>query len=183
MPEKRKSGDIQTIRSLMPLVLLGFALVLTALLLLLWPTGQFGEQNVQTIPHILRVVRPMIGESALNIPRRILDVAIYLVVIIGIGFLVVAWRRGTRNSLLGLIGIAILGLSYVSGMALYTGPAVGTCGFLLILFGAMVAWIISRGEDEDDEASPAETDTYTDPAERTENTTLGTDDYASHPVT
>ena len=183
MPEKRKNGDIQTIRSLMPLVLLGFVLVLTALLLLLWPTGQFGQQDVQTIPHILRVVRPMIGESALNIPRRILDVAIYGVVIIGLGFMVVAWRRGTRQSLLGLIGIAILGLSYVSGMALYTGPAVGTCGFLLILFGAMVAWMTSHNEDQDDEASPAEMYSDIDPAERTDNATLGTDEYASHPVT
>jgi hypothetical protein len=176
MPNARRMSDIQTIRSLMPLILIGLTFVVSALLLLKWPNGQFGEENVSPLPHLERIGQPLIGESSLSLPRRILDIAIYVVVVVGLGFLVLTWRRGQRNSLLGLIGVSILGLSYVSGMALYAGPAVGTCGFLLIFFGAMVAWVSADSEDEtdgikSDDLTRESIDRTPDSADRTDNAT------------
>lgn len=181
MPDDQQLDETSTIRGLIILVFVGFVLVITALLTLLWPTGQFGSEGVETIPHLMRVFRPLLSESSLNLPRRILDIAIYAVVVAGIGFLITAWRRGSRGALLGLMAVAALGLSYVSAMALYTGPMISTCGYLLILFGALVAWSATRGEAQD----PMQTDEL--PAEPTDRaadiTNLGTDDYGSHPVT
>ncbi len=147
--------------AMMPLIVVGYALVLVALLLLPWPTGQYGEQEVGFVPHILRIICPLPDEVATssppsvpvlgfqcypwdgahpNFPRRLLDIAIYGVVIVGIYLLAMAVRRGTRGSLAALIVFSVVGLSYVGGMALYTAPAISVFGYLLILFGALVAF-------------------------------------------
>jgi hypothetical protein len=163
-----------------------------ALVVLWWPTGNFGEQQVSIIHHIFRLTRPLNNEDGLNLPRRFLDAGIYLVVLVGVVFLVTAWRRGTRGALLGLIGVSVLGLSYVSGMALYSGPMVSTCGFLLILFGGVVTWATLR--DETGEAENAD-QLLENPIDQNDNLAqnyssadqakpldLGTDEYASHPI-
>src|SRR5260370_18841796 len=84
--------------SLMPLIGVGYALVIVALLILPWPTGQYGEQDVKLVPHIARVICPLPDEvppaahptatvlsftcypwddARPNVPRRLLDLAIY----------------------------------------------------------------------------------------------------------
>lgn len=164
---KRIDNNLLTIRALIPLVLFGFLLTLIALLIAGWPTGQFGQQNVETVPHYERFTRPLVGEGeTLTLPRRILDVAFYLVLLAGFAFLFLTWRRGNRSSLMGLIGVGILGLSYASGMALYNGAFVSMCGFLLILFSGIVMLTVVR-DDEDVE-------TETDLTE-SESTQTGTD--------
>ena len=174
------------IRSLLPIAIVGLVLVIVALLLLLWPTGQFGDTDVRMIPHVARILRSIDNETGLNLPRRLLDVGIYIVLLAGIGFLVVAWRRGTRSALVGLIAVSILGLSYMSGMALYTGPMIATCGFLLVLFGAVVAWTTTRdkGADENDENTALHsTDSMADQKiDGSDTLELGTDENAPHPV-
>ncbi|MEP7285780.1 MAG: hypothetical protein ABI947_08430 [Chloroflexota bacterium] len=181
MLEQRERSNLQTIRSLLPVVFAGLMLVIVALVIMLWPTGAYGDQGVQTVPHVLRVLRPLPSETGLNIPRRILDVGIYVVVLVGIGALLIAWRRGSRNALVSLIVVGVLGLSYVSGMALYTGPMVSTCGFLLIFFGGLVAWVTSHNEPATsalpDDGDPA------DRADQIDRAESGTDKYASHTIT
>src|SRR5689334_19171635 len=114
-PDVPDMGEVRKVRSLLPLVIMGFVLVVIALAVLWWPTGNFGEQQVSVIHHIARLTRPLNNEDGLNLPRRFLDAAIYLVVLAGVVFLVTVWRRGTRGALMGLIGVSVLGLSYASG--------------------------------------------------------------------
>jgi uncharacterized membrane protein len=184
-PEAPDVSDVGKVRSLLPLVILGFILVVFALAVLWWPTGNFGEQQVSIIHHISRLTRPLNNEDGLNLPRRFLDAGIYLIVLAGVVFLVTAWRRGTRGAVLGLIGVSVLGLSYASGMALYSGPMVSTCGFLLILFGAVVTWATLREEstpqDNTDQLEHEKPDLDSGEAQR-HSLDLGTDEYALHPI-
>ncbi len=170
-------------------MILGFILVVFALAVLWWPTGNFGEQQVSIIHHISRLTRPLNNEDGMNLPRRFLDAGIYLIVLAGVVFLVTAWRRGARSAILGLIGVSVLGLSYASGMALYSGPMVSTCGFLLILFGAVVTWATLREESTQPDNTADNTDQIelekpaieSGEAQR-HSLDLGTDEYASHPI-
>jgi hypothetical protein len=147
--KRRTDSNLQTLRALMPLIILGYAMALCALPVVGWPTGQFGQQNVELVRHFDRITRPLISEGdSAGLPRKILDVAFYLVLLAGFGFLVLSWR-GRRNPMLGLIGVGILGLSYASGMALYSGPLLSTCGFLLILFGGIVMLTTARDDEID----------------------------------
>jgi hypothetical protein len=156
------------VRSLMFIVACGFVIVIVSLLLLNWPSGQWGESDVTMIPQIQRTIAAVTGKIAWPLPRLILDVGIYILLVIGLGFLVAAWRSGARGALMGLLAISILGLSYVSGMVVYVGPMISACGFVLILFGGLVAWASSPRHNLPEE--PPIDD-------------RGTDEYASHPVT
>src|SRR5258708_10175564 len=120
--EQTGHAESGKIRSLLPIALVGFVLVIVALFLLLWPTGQFGDASVTLIPHVARILRSIDNETGLNLPRRLLDVAIYIVLLAGVGFLVMAWRRRKRNALLGLIAVSILGPSFISRLALHARP-------------------------------------------------------------
>jgi hypothetical protein len=166
-PFTRESSPEMSIRGLMWLVAAGFIVVIVALLILGWPSGQWGDKDLKILPQIMRTVFALRGEVTLPAARLALDVGIYVLVMIGLAFLVAAWRGGSRGAVTGLLVISILGLSYVSGMALYIGPMVSTCGFLLILFGGLVAW-----------ASMPRQNLPEQPIDD-----RGTDEYASHPVT
>ncbi len=169
-PETPVPQPNNQVRGLMLIVACGFFVVIAALLVFNWPSGQWGEQDVTMLPHISRLFAAITGRIALPIPRLILDLGIYVLIVIGLGFLVAAWRTGSRNSLMGLLAISILGLSYVSGMAVYIGPMISVCGFILILFGGLVAWASLPRHNLPEESAPPIDD-------------RGTDEYASHPVT
>lgn len=156
------------VRGLMYIVACGFVIVLVSLLLLNWPSGQWGESDVKMLPQVQRTIAAVTGKIAWPVPRLVLDVGIYVLLIIGIGFLVAAWRNGARGALMGLMGISILGLSYVSGMVVYVGPMISACGFVLILFGGLVAWASLPRHNLPEEPHIDD---------------RGTDEYASHPVT
>jgi hypothetical protein len=181
----------QTLRDLFPVIALGFVLVMVGLLMFLWPTGAWGADGTITVPHFKRLVGEGIPETAINLTRRILDGAIYLIVVIGIGFVITTLRGGNRDSLLGLMAAAILGLAYVSGQALYSGPMMSACGFLFILFGSLIAWIVSAARDTQEPSSPSgevsPVDPYnsdpSDPVTNIENLEVGNHDYASSSVT
>ena len=100
---------------------------------------------------------------------RLLDVSLYVMLMAGMVLLAMAWRRGTRNALIGLLAIALLGLAYAGGMALYFGPMVSICGFMLILFGGLIALAASPSADRPDEPENRQAE-------------VRTNDHASHSV-
>ncbi len=144
MPDPWNHANLAIIRALLSIVIVGFVLVGFALLLLRWPIGA-GDQAVQQITRLAGS-----DDNGANLIQRLPDLAIYLIVIAGIAFLVLAIRRGERSLLLGLVGIGFLGLAYAGGMALYIGPMVSVCGFMLILFGGMVAWATTGPREAED---------------------------------
>ncbi len=183
MPESNDSGITrQTLRDLLPVIVLGFILVVIGLFVLLWPTGAWGTENNVSVPHLQRLLGDA-GGSAVPLTRRILDASIYLVVLLGIGFVGVALRRSTRDTMIGLIAVSILGLAYVSGQALYAGPMMSACGFLFILFGSFVAWIASSANDPKpaEPNLPAEHEKVDDTGS-SEPIGVGNNDYASSSV-
>ncbi len=176
MPDELDRLQQEHVRSLLPMVITGFVLVLLALLVLKWPNGQWGDEGVSTVPHVMRLFTPLLNEDGLNIPRRIIDLGIYAVVVVGLVLLVTAWRQGTRGTLPLLMLVSITGLAYVGGMALYSGPMIGTCGFMLILFGGLVTWASTT--DHASAHPDDEENLTTEPIH-----TLGTDENGTHSVT
>lgn len=144
---KRGDSTLATIRGVLLLAMVGFVLVIVAFLVLLWPTGSWGTNDVAFVQHFQRITSALTGEGTSNLPRRLLDVAIYLVVLVGLIFMFGAWWRGSRFALTGLLGASVLGLSYAGGMALYTAPMVTSCGFTLVLFAALLS-LLSLHEEE-----------------------------------
>jgi len=158
---RKTNRNLQTLRVLLPLVLFGYLMALCSLPVAGWPTGQFGQQNVELVSHFQRITHTLVSEGdSAALPRRILDIAFYLVLLAGLAFMVLVWRRGKRSPMIGLLGVAILGLSYASGMALFTGGFMSMCGFLLILFGEIVMLTAAR---DDDEAETTELNETTEP--------------------
>jgi uncharacterized membrane protein len=137
--------DGTIVRYLMPLVLIGLIIVLFALALLRWPAGP--DADGPGLHHLSRMLGPA-PDGGPDIPRRLLDFIIYPVVLAGVGLLVMVLRRRSRTALIGLVAVGVLGLAYVNGMALYAGPMVSVCGFMLILFGGLVAWAGSSAPEE-----------------------------------
>ncbi len=176
MPDELDRLQQEHVRSLLPMVITGFVLVLLALLVLKWPNGQWGDEGVSTMPHVMRLFTPLLNEDGLNIPRRIMDLGIYVVVVVGLVLLVTTWRQGTRGTLPLLMLVSITGLAYVGGMALYSGPMIGTCGFMLILFGGLVTWASTT--DHTSAHPDDEENLTTEPIH-----TLGTDENGTHSVT
>jgi hypothetical protein len=160
------------VRSLMPLVLFGFLIVVTALLCLLWPAASTNDNRGITVRHRERIGLTDETGTA-NLSRLFLDLSIYAIVIAGIAFMLTAWVGARRGMLVGLMGVGILGIAYASGMAQYTGPAVSICGFILLLFGGWVAWAAS---------SPLPDESAETNGEPVDITANRTNDNASHSV-
>jgi hypothetical protein len=149
MPDGDTSHPNQTdatiVRYLMPLVLIGLSVVMFALALLRWPAGP--DADGPGLHHLSRILGPA-ADGGPDILRRLVDFMIYPVVLTGVGLLLVVLRRRSRTALIGLVAVGVLGLAYVNGMALYAGPMVSVCGFMLILFGGLVAWVASSPPEE-----------------------------------
>jgi len=172
----------QTLRDMFPVIMLGFVLVVIGLFVFLWPTGAWGAEGTITVPHLQRLLGTGLPDTGIALTRRILDASIYLIIVVGIGFVVVGLRRGNRDSLLGLIAVAILGLAYVAGQALYSGPMMSACGFLFILFGSLIAWVVSSVNGPPDRPDEPNNSDPSDPTSTVENLEVGNHDYASSSV-
>ena len=134
------------LRGLMVIVLLGAALSLIALLVFQWPIVKQAGPPADYGPQYQRIL--VMGESSRGIVGAIVDVSVYVMLLAAVIFAVRTLRTGKREWLSGVIVVGLLGLAYVTGMVLYIGPMVGACGFSLIIFGGLVAWIASNPGDE-----------------------------------
>jgi hypothetical protein len=180
-PSRLNQTDTTIVFYLMLLVAVGLIAVLFALMLLRWPAGPDAEGP--GIHHLVRMLGPS-PDNGPDILRRLLDFAIYLVVVSGVGLLGRVLLRRSRQSLVGLMAVGFLGLAYVSGMALYAGPMVSVCGFMLILFGGLVAWIASSPPEGTTVTVEAPGESAEEPGEASrpegESVDIRTDDHASH---
>lgn len=197
--QSRESPAHDTVRSLLPVTFIGLFIVLIALVFMQWPvpTGK-GVTDHQ----ISRMTGFLSGANA-SLPGFLLDALVYILLLVGIGCIVIAWRRAWPGPLLALTLVGLLGLAYVSGTALYTGPMISVCGFSMVLFGGLVAWVaVPFGKDKENEkeqvpepvaapeqqAQPPEPSAEVNDTNETgetsgTNETGETSDYASHSVT
>jgi hypothetical protein len=176
--------DPVIIRSLIPIVFLGFLVAFLALFLLQWPMPSGSEQPTGLL--LLRIAAPSAGDNPANLARRFLDLGIFIITLIGIGFMAVAWRLGERGPLMGLVAVGILGIAYASGTAAYTGPMVSVCGYTIILFGGLVAWLAASSDasfELTEQSDISDTSAINKAeAEATERRTNDNVDNASHSV-
>ncbi len=182
--EQRESPALETIRSLLPVMLLGIFVALVALLILQWPVPTAPLTAAQTDHQVNRMIGYLSGSDA-SLPGFLLDVAVYVLLLAGLACIVMAWMRVRRGPLVALTLIGVLGLAYVAGSALYTGPMIGVCGFTLVLFGALVAWFTLPDKDETEKTKRTESvDAVpaTEPEAEVKEVSE-TSDYASHSVT
>ncbi len=151
---------------------LGWLFAFIAVIALRWPLDP--SQPTSTGPHLMRFA-PNGDEPALTlILRDLVNVGVYIILLVGAVFLLGGWIRGSRGVLRGLVVIGFLGLMYVAGMALYTGPMLAVCGFTLILFSGVVGWAASFG-------LPAHSIKSDNPSETSEPVILdGIGDHATH---
>jgi hypothetical protein len=125
-----------------------------------------------------------------------MDATVYILLLVGMGCLVIAWQRARPGPLIALTMVGALGLAYVSGSALYTGPMISVCGFSMVLFGGLVAWIaVPVGKEKQktlESIAALEQSIETPEAVKAAGETSGTtetgeasetSDYASHSVT
>jgi hypothetical protein len=170
---------MQTVFALMPLISFGLFLVLFGLLALMWPTGSFGEDSVESINNLERIYRGITGQYPTNVVKIILDIAYYPLVIAVTWFVVRAWIGAKRRVFVAIIAISILGMSYLAGMVLYNGPMVSACGFTVLLFGSFVILTVARDnyDSESDETSATQNRTESDSL-----ATIETDKPADQPI-
>ncbi len=116
----------------------GWFLAVVAVLVLHWPLD--GAQPTIAVRHLLRLMGTVPGETAAAATvRRFLDAAIYVILLLGTGFLLAVWIRRPQGALRGSAVAAFLGIVYTAGMALYTGPMIGVCGFTLTLCSTLIS--------------------------------------------
>jgi hypothetical protein len=130
-----------------PIVTLGLLLVTLAMLLGPWPPDQATPTN-GSISYFERIGGRQIGVPAgqsgktpVWYGRRVLDVLVFCMLIMGYGSMaLLAWQNEHR-ALIALIVIGVLGTLYAGFVGLYPGPILATGGFALILFGAGLNWV------------------------------------------
>src|SRR5215218_4232069 len=88
---------MQTVFALMPLISFGLFLVLFGALALMWPTGSFGEDQVQTVNNFERIYRSLIGQYPSNAIKIIIDIAYYPLIIVVGWFVIRAWIGAKRR--------------------------------------------------------------------------------------
>ncbi|MFN8419053.1 MAG: hypothetical protein U0528_07395 [Anaerolineae bacterium] len=144
-----RDPNTDMVRGLMIIALLGIGLVVAALLLLRWPV--LGQDSIPydygTHPERLAVA----GNGPRGAAGLLIDLSVYVIVLAAAVMALRTLRTGQRQWVGGLVIAGLLGLAYVIGMVLYIGPMVSACGFSLIVFGALVAWIAGDQDQEEGE--------------------------------
>jgi hypothetical protein len=142
-------------RGMMALVLVGVAVVLLALLIMRWPVVGKADAPPEFGPQFQRVLAGLGGESQRGIAGVVVDLSVYAILIGVVLMALRTLRTGKRDWLGGLIVAGLLGMAYVTGMVLYIGPMISACGFSLIVFGGVVAWLAAN-TPESEAAPPVE---------------------------
>lgn len=148
-PESQHAADADAARGMMGVVLMGVAVVLGAMLLMRWPIIATPEVPPDFGPQFQRVARGLTGENPRGIVGVIVDLSIYAILIAAVLMAVRTLRTGKRDWLGGVVVAGLLGMAYVTGMVLYIGPMVSACGFSLIVFGGLVAWLAANAPAEE----------------------------------
>jgi hypothetical protein len=138
------ASDIDAARGMMGIVLVGVAVVLVAMLLMRWPVIATPEVPPDFGPQFQRVLGGLSGENPRGIVGVIVDLSIYAILSVAVLMAVRTLRTGKHDWLGGVIVAGLLGMAYVAGMVLYIGPMVSACGFSLIVFGGLVAWLAAN---------------------------------------
>lgn len=149
----------QTVRGVLPVAVFGLFVAAVGILLMQWPTFQADDSAVATTFHINRVIDRL---NAGDVPGALADGLVYVLLIIGGLCVVVGWARGRVSALMGLAIIGLLGLAYMSGVALYNGPMIGVFGFALITFSGVISWAVVAGAPQ--EEPPAQQQDHPIPA-------------------
>lgn len=162
--QAQRDPNTDMVRGLMALVLIGIVLVVVALLALRWPLlGQDAiPYDYGTHPERLAVA----GNGPRGAAGLLIDLSVYVIVLAALIMALRTLRTGKRQWLGALVITGLLGLAYVIGMVLYIGPMVSGCGFSLIVFGALVAWI-AGDQDQEGEQEAAQDQVQPDQDEPT----------------
>ncbi|MCE7945826.1 MAG: hypothetical protein DYG88_00180 [Chloroflexi bacterium CFX4] len=141
MPEAAQHPPaLESLRGLLLLAFMGAALALLALTLMQWRSPRGEDAAWVTMTHPQRLVLRLEQRDTGGL---VSDALIYPVLLIGVGSAAVAWRRGRRGALIGVMLMALLGMGYAGSMALYNGAMVAVCGFSLMLFSGLVAFSLA----------------------------------------
>lgn len=139
----------ELIRSMMPVVLVGVALALVALLGLRWPTSPAFDADYG--PQFQRIVRGLAGESPRGIAGVLVDSSVYVLIVVAIVLAGLTMVRGQREFLGTLVVTGLLGVAYCAGMVLYVGPMVATSAFMLISLASLMTWLATGTDESVDE--------------------------------
>lgn len=155
-PEREPSAPqwrAYLLRGLLPLVLVGLAMITCATLFLTWPSDVPGEVYARLVPHWIRMLgQPAEGIVLVERPltfdwawRRIWDGTHYLLLLSGFGL--AAWAAHTPRPWpwIGLAAVGVLGLIYTAGLTLYVGPMCAAPGYLLVLLPALLTLLTLPG--------------------------------------
>jgi hypothetical protein len=145
------------IRSMMPVVLVGVALALVALLGLRWPTSAAFDADYG--PQFLRIVRGLAGDSPRGIAGVVVDSSVYVLIVVAIVLAGLTIVRGQREFLGTLVVTGLLGVAYCTGMVLYVGPMVATSAFMIVSLASLMTWL-ATGASEDADDTVADGTTY-----------------------
>lgn len=141
MPEPaQQEAMLESVRGLLLLAFMGAALALLALTLMQWRSPRSEDAAWVTMTHPQRLVLRLEQSDTGGLMG---DALIYPVLLIGVASAAVAWRRGRRGALVGVLLMALLGMGYAGSMALYNGAMVAVCGFSLMLFSGLVAFSLA----------------------------------------
>lgn len=135
--------------SVLPVIILGFLMVMYALGFAPWQADFEEASNFDTVSHWNRMIGNDLPENRdVSRPpgyfmRRIFDMAVYASVIFGgmtiiaLGFVNRAWV------FLPMIGIGLYGLLYAATAGLTVGPIILAGGYAMVFFGAIFGWVTS----------------------------------------
>jgi hypothetical protein len=141
-----------------PIITLGLLLVAFALFKAPWPPDPSADSGWRTVSHLDRLrgkqaesLEITLSEKPKRSPswygRRVLDGAVYGLVVLGcVGIGLSLWR-GTRRTSAFLTLIGGAGILYCTLVGLYSGPIIAGAGFALVLFGAGLSWASQCADD------------------------------------
>lgn len=137
-----------------PLILVGLAIVVYAVLSAAWPSDFVNARRDQTVSHQERLTghdRPADLPSEIALQRkpgyqlrRVLDGLVYYVIIQAALAIIGLVLYGERSLYLLLMVSGIYGIAYTAGLGVSTvGPILSASGFALLLWGAVLGWLTS----------------------------------------
>ncbi len=137
----------------LPLMIVGLFIVVFALVNAPWPADFKDARNDQAVSHWQRMTGNDIPEELLQFGverasglriRRILDALMYYMVFQAIVAIVgLAWI-GERGLYWLLMISGIYGILYAAWLGILVGPILASCGFALVLWGAVFGWFSTQ---------------------------------------